>query len=869
MPSPIKGVAWPLLAIPAMLLLSSPSLAQDKQTASGNSQTVQGQTPVPIGKTEPSNAYGTDGTRVTTNDENGNAITVYEYDSKHTLREVTNYSYHPGTKKIDHKERLYLDANLSTETRVDENWAADGSQIDSEIKHYGPHGSTTGGRKRDFVNHKKYVWSPSSQDWVETVPGGPSTTQELEEQSGAKGFEKYEEYRAKEQKDHDKWLKALKDYEEWKKHHPDSSSPSIPVPTTIFLEPTDLGIISPVSINPGEDSSASIMPAKDALAYSSVPGLTVTTFTVPMPAEPGLVGDGWFPGLVLCTTAPVNCAPADDGTVAIHIPPGATALNLEARQANDPYFSFRFDFPITKPSYAGSPYLNGSPMITSYQNWLKDELDWAWDDILDIKDELAYTRAHGAPPGYPGGTDAYIGWLLDELDDAYDDADDIADELSAQTVHDLALFKAGRAQFLLDNHFYGLFNSPDSLQREVTFFHGLADYDWRNYTGWTFGTYFTQPFAQVGRLDVIRGPFTGDCSRTHISIDQWPVNFIGQDARETYFMLPDWVLPGAHTLDLWQGPLEYKWPIFVMNLTMSIDMPNLHLQTYPQSTKWHLALTGLNGAPASYFSAGGFSPDLTSLGSIPKLPQGFQPPNQTSPGQIVVTATNLSTNIISIPQMPGGQQTWVLGAQNIDPSGEFHVDYDASALSHGDFTITGRAVAMVKPIEATPLLPTGEEAPLNESNTSNVSDKTSQQLADEAKQRYDQAFTDTLNKRNALRDAWDKIVNSAPKDILLICNDASFYFDALDDNWQRAKDAFDRDPSDTNNKAVYQTSEKRYRAKIAYEKARENLLDSVDPKLSDAWRRAKGDYDDALWREGMAKEGWQDAQKAAAEKATN
>ncbi len=566
MPSPIKGIAWPLLAIPAMLLLSSPSMAQDKQTASDNSQTAQGQTPAPIGKTEPSNAYGTDGTRVTTNDENGNAIMVCEYDSKHTLREITYYSYHPGTKKIDHKERHYLDANGFTETQVDEHWAADGSQIDSEIKHYGPRGGTTGGKKRDFVNHKKYVWSPSSQDWVETVPGGPSTTQEHEEQSGAEGFEKYEEYRAKMKKDYDKWLKALKNYEEWKKHHPDSSSPSIPVPTTIFLEPTDLGIISPVSVNPGEDSSASIMPAKDALAYSSVPGLTVTTFTVPMPTEPGLVDDGWYPGLVLCTTNPVNCAAADEGSFTIHIPPGSSAVNIEARQANDPYFSFRFDFPITKPSYAGSPYLNGLPMITSYQNWLKDELDWAWDDVLDIKDELAYTRAHGAPPGYPGGTDAYIGWLLDELDDAYDDADDIADELSAQTVHDLALFKAGRAQFLLDNHYYGLFNSPDSLQREVNYFHGLADYDGRNYTGWTFGTYFTQPFAQVGRLDVIRGPFTGDCGRTHISIDDWPVNFIGQDARETYFMLPDWVLPGAHTLYLSQGPLEYKWPIFVIEL---------------------------------------------------------------------------------------------------------------------------------------------------------------------------------------------------------------------------------------------------------------------------------------------------------------
>ncbi len=863
MPSPFKRIAWLLLVI--LFLLPFPSMAQDKQTASDNSQTAQGQTPAPIGKTEPSNAYGTDGTRVATNDENGNAITVCEYDSKHTLREITYYSYHPGTKKIDHKERHYLDANGFTETQVDEHWAADGSQIDSEIKHYGPHGSTTGGKKRDFVNNRKYVWDPSAQDWMEPVSGGGiTTTQKLEEwRAGGSPEEKKkrDEYLIRSQKEADEEAKERqkyndklqKEYDDWKKNHPDSASPTP-------LAPTNLGIISPVNVNPGEDSSASIMPAKDALAYSSVPGLTVTTFTVPMPTEPGLVDDGWYPGLVLCTTNPVNCAPADEGSFTIHMPPGSSAVNIEARQANDPYFSFRFDFPITKPSYAGSPYLNGLPMITSYQNWLKDELDWAWDEVLDIKDELAYARAHGAPADY-------IGWLLDELDDAYDYEDEVADELSAKTVHDLALFKAGRAQFLLDNHYYTTFWDLDSLQREVNYFHAEANYEWRNYTGWFPGEYMTQPFAQVGRLDVIRGPFTGDCSRTHISIDHWPVTFIGQDARETYFMLPDWVLPGAHTLYLSQGHLDYTWLVFVMQLTMSIDMPNLHLQTYPQSTKWHLTLTGLTGAPASYFSAGGFSPDLTSLGSIPKLPQGFRLPNQTSPGQIVVTATNLSTNIISIPQMPGGQQTWVLGAQNIDPSGEFHVDYDASALSHGDFSITGRAVAMVKPKEATPLLPTGEEAPLNESTTSNVSDKTPQELADEAKQKYDQAHTDSEHKKQAMWDAWGAIIDSLPSGALGGFYEALKDFHVTNDNWQNAKDAYDKDPSDANNKAVYQTSEKRYETKIAYEKEREKLLDSVDPKLRDAWRRASSDYEDALWHEGMAKEAWQDAQKDATEKA--
>jgi hypothetical protein len=513
-----------------------------------------------------------------------------------------------------------------------------------------------------------------------------------------------------------------------------------------------------------------------------------------------------------------------------------------------------------------SPYLLETNMTLGYTNWIKDELDWAWDDVLDIEDELAYAHAHNAPWDY-------IGWLLDDLDDAYDYVDEVTDELSAKTVHNLAVYKAARAQFLLDNHYYTTFWGIDSVQREVNYFHDEAKFEWQNYIGWTPYEYVTPPFAQVGRLDVIRGPFTGDCSRTHISLDDSPVTFIGQDPRETYFMLPDWVLPGPHRLYLWQGPLEYKWSIFVIELTMSIDTPNLHLQTYPRSTMWHLTLTtGTTGSDptlASDLSSGGYSPDLTSLASIPNLRQGFQPPGQTSPGQIVVTATNLSPNIISIPQMSGGTETWVLGAQQIVPSGEFHVDYNADALQHGDFTITGHAVVLAKPIEASPVSPTEEEAPALEgqSGTSNVSDKTPQQLADEAMLKYGLAHYNTQNKLDALWQAWSKVTESAPADIKTELETAASNFDKADDAWKKAKDAYAKDPSDANNKAIYQTSEKRYETKIAYQKAREDVLDSVDPKLRDAWRRATAEYEDAQLREDWAKEDWQDAQKAAAEKA--
>lgn len=874
MPSPFKKIAWLLLVI--LFLLPFPSLAQDRQTTSGNSQATQGQTPPEKG--EPSNSYGTDGVRVTTYDENGNAITVREYDSKHTLREVTYFSYHPGTKKIDHKERHYVDKNGATETRVDEHWAPDGSQIDSEIKHYGPHGSTTGGKKRDFVNDRRYVWDPRAQDWAETVSGsGITTTQKLEEwRAGGSPEEKKkrDEYLIRLQKEADEAAKERQEYydnlkkehDEWKKNHPDSTSPT-------SLAPTNLGILSPVNVNADDNASASIMPAKVAMAYSSVPGLTVTTFTVPMSTEPGLVDDGWFPGLVICTPDTGNCAPADEGHFTIHIPPGKATLDLAVRQASYPDWETRLTIPITKPTYSGSPYLLEVGMTSGYKNWLKEELDWAWDDILEIKDDLAYTRVHGPPADYSGTTDDYIGSLLDDLDDAYDDADDIADELSAKTVHDLAQFKARRAQFLLDNHDYQTSDEHDSLQREVNYFNGLANDLSQNYIGWSSDEYLTPPFAQVGRLDVIRGPFTGDCSRTRISLDDWPVTFIGQDARETYFMLPSWVLPGAHTLDLWQWPLEYKWPIFVIELTMSIDTPNLHLQTYPQSTMWHLTLnTGTTGSDptlASDLSSGGYSPDLTSLGSIPNLPQGFQPPGQTSPGQIVVTATDLSPDVISIPQMPGGTETWVLGAQQIVPSGEFHVDYNASALSHGDYAITGRAVVMAKPIEATPVSTPGQESLLqiDEPNASSVSDKTPQQLADDAMLKYGLAHYNTENKLNALWQAWSNVIRSAPADIKTELDTAASNFDKADDAWKKAKDAYDKDPSDANNKAIYQTSETRSEAKIAYEKAHEKVLDNVDPKLRAAWRAANGDYQDALLREGMAKEAWQDAQKDASEKA--
>jgi len=209
----------------------------------------------------------------------------------------------------------------------------------------------------------------------------------------------------------------------------------------------------------------------------------------------------------------------------------------------------------------------------------------------------------------------------------------------------------------------------------------------------------------------------------------------------------------------------------------------------------------------------------------------------------------------------------VLDAKKFAPAGEFHIDANANALKDGVYSINAVAIAMLNLLPSKRVLPAWHDAivaPLASTPGGRVSSQALQQHADDAKQKYQRLHEDRVNKEHALTSAWNDVINGASDSLKRAHASALDVFDKANTAWESAKTAEDTTPSDANRKAVSRTSEARFREKQAYEQAHENVLNGVSPTLRDAWRRASGASEDAAWREGVAKEGWEAAQRATA-----
>jgi hypothetical protein len=612
-------------------------------------------------------------------------------------------------------------------------------------------------------------------------------------------------------------------------------------------------MLMPSNVQPGDTFSASIMPAADAKNYDGVPGLTVKLFNAPLPN--GQFSQVGYQGLTVGTTD-TGPAPVEDGHFTLTVPPATVTVSLVSRQEDDPRSTpTTTNLSLTTPSWARSNTLR-PPMTEAELNFALGYLNYLWFKVTDYEEEWWDAYDDGAPD-----------WVLAEIDDDIDSAQSAADRLALSLpideVRTMALWKAIYEGWLDEHYHYGT---------SVVHKDNIDYYTYRavpqDYLARLIRYSLTAPpILQVGRLGVLRGNFSGDCNDTRVNVDGLPVRFIASNLTDYYFMPPEEMTPGPHTLFVSNGLYRYRIPIFAMKLLMSIDTSMLHTRSFPKSTVWHLSLVGLNGFPASGWSGGSFSPDLVSLSDLGTLPEGFQPPDQTRKGVIVLRASNLSPNIISIPELPGGQRTWVLDAQKFAPKGEFDFDARADALQDGNFLIRGLAVAMLKSVVGIPERPGppggGKPETPSSSASAQSSGKTSAQLLQEAGDAYTEAQRLAESKRKAMNKAWDNACSKVPSQFRSAYENAAKGFAAADKAWQNAANDYGKNPTDENRKKIAPLVTSHSEKRLALDSARQAVIDHMDPAARDAWRAAHTDYENSAYHEALAKEALESAYKAA------
>ena len=540
--------------------------------------------------------------------------------------------------------------------------------------------------------------------------------------------------------------------------------------------------------------------------------------------------------------------------------PAGTTFSLFAGQRNLPSAApTEIPIGLVRPSWADEPVIHPPEWNGDGLSYWLDYLNYLWFKVTDYEEEFEDADADGAP-----------NWVLDEIEDDQDAAQDMADYLASRlpldAVRALATRKAAWERWL-DDTFHGGMSLVH--KDNVDYYENYAvpqDY----YFGHLLRPLLSQPILQVGRLGVLRGDFSGDADSLRVDVDGSPVRFIASNRSSYYFMPPE-ATPGPHTLNVLNGPFGYSFPVFFMSLSMSIDISTLHTRSFPTSTMWHLTLSGLNGMPASYWSAGGgYCPDLVPLADLGTLPAGFQLNDRTRQGSIVLRVTNDSPQVIAIPEVAGNVRTWVLDAQSFAPAGVFHLDAKANALRDGGFSIFGLAVATLKPIPGAPHvpdfqpLPPSGRPPLEGSFSPSpriqrvsfrpTASGASQSPATEAAASvYLDAQRTTKAKRSAMLAAWTAASSSVRPQLLSAAEAASKDYKAAREAWKVAARAYKGSPSADSRTQLETQVQERLRKKVALERARRAVLDGMSAHDRDAWQTASTEYKAAAARQAHAR----------------
>lgn len=200
-------------------------------------------------------------------------------------------------------------------------------------------------------------------------------------------------------------------------------------------------------------------------------------------------------------------------------------------------------------------------------------------------------------------------------------------------------------------------------------------------------SYAMPPVALAGRVNVIRGPLSGDGTKTKVRIGGRELPIVAENSRSVFFRVPDDFSAGNFRVLLEDGGRRVEIPITVLRMTMSADQLKLRKG---QTTKFHVAISGPESWDAGVWRPG-IPSDLCDVAKLGKKFPEFRPPAPGSEGFLLFSITNLSPSVIAI-----GEFARSLSKKDF-PAGAYKYDAGVAAVSDGGFGIHGEVQAFLAP----------------------------------------------------------------------------------------------------------------------------------------------------------------------------
>ena len=200
----------------------------------------------------------------------------------------------------------------------------------------------------------------------------------------------------------------------------------------------------------------------------------------------------------------------------------------------------------------------------------------------------------------------------------------------------------------------------------------------------------TPPIALAGRTSVVRGSFSGDGTKTKISIGGKPVQIIAGNQRSIFFAVPDGTPAGYTKITIEDGGRHAEIPVAILTLSMSADQLKLKRG---QQTKVHVTISGPESWSDETWKAA-IPSDLCDVEALHKKFPEFQVPAPGGDGFLLFSVTNMSPGVISMQEFARK-----LGRADFK-SGSYSYDGGIGAVNDGGFGIHGEVQAFIAPASA-------------------------------------------------------------------------------------------------------------------------------------------------------------------------
>jgi hypothetical protein len=212
-------------------------------------------------------------------------------------------------------------------------------------------------------------------------------------------------------------------------------------------------------------------------------------------------------------------------------------------------------------------------------------------------------------------------------------------------------------------------------------------------------------FCLKGQLCAVRGPFSGDSSKTFAAFEEHPAAIVAETPDTAYISVPDPTEPGSRPLFIAEGSKLIALPVTVGQFVIRNNGRNLQkgqtLITFP-------TLDGPADIPDAFWRSGNYP--TSNLDLARKLVPGFQLPQKDKAAREKRAAEEIKGGeILLVIKNDTPEQILLRGSKNQElvfhlddrsfKMGEFKYDLVVEALRPGPVNVKGYVIPFLAPID--------------------------------------------------------------------------------------------------------------------------------------------------------------------------